>query len=249
VQPGKPFWLGVHLTIDPGWHVYWKNPGDTGLPTRVHLTLPDGFTAGPLQFPTPHRYQLPDNIVAFGYEDSVLLLTRVTPPDHLPADFNGNFQADVSWLVCADECVPGKQTLSLALQTASSPVPANQELFDEWVGQLPVDASESQNVVSVRDDSDITHSPKRFWVEITWKGNPPLSVEFFPIVPEDYDLNSTIVASKADTTRISFSVKPLAGRTPGAMTMQAVVGYTTIDGKYRGVNISVALPALADNNH
>src|ERR1700722_3147986 len=68
IQPGKPFWLGVRLTIDPGWHVYWKNPGDAGLATRVKFTLPNGFSAGPLQFPTPHRFDQPGNIVAFGYE-------------------------------------------------------------------------------------------------------------------------------------------------------------------------------------
>src|ERR1700722_15895266 len=68
VQAGKPFWLGVRLTIDPGWHVYWKNPGDAGLPTRVTFTLPNGFSAGPLRFPTPHRFDQPGNIVAFGYE-------------------------------------------------------------------------------------------------------------------------------------------------------------------------------------
>ena len=102
LQPRKPFWLGVRLSIDPGWHVYWKNPGDAGLPTRVTFTLPDGFTAGPLQFPTPRRFLQPGNIVVFGYENSVLLLTKITPPANLPADFQGQFQANVSWLVCSD---------------------------------------------------------------------------------------------------------------------------------------------------
>src|SRR5271168_3908009 len=74
IQPGKPFWLGVHFVIDPSWHIYWKNPGDAGLPTRVKLTLPDGFTAGPLQFPTPSRFEQPGGIVIYGYENSVTLL-------------------------------------------------------------------------------------------------------------------------------------------------------------------------------
>src|SRR5580658_4906281 len=100
IQLGKPFWLGVRLTIDSGWHVYWKNPGDAGLPTRVKLTLPPGFTAGPLQYPTPWRLDQPGGITVFGYEDSVLLLTQITPPATLPADFQGQFTAAVSWLVC-----------------------------------------------------------------------------------------------------------------------------------------------------
>jgi DsbC/DsbD-like thiol-disulfide interchange protein len=250
IQPGKPFWLGVHLTIDPGWHVYWKNPGDTGLPTRVSLTLPDGFTAGAVQFPTPNRYSLPDKITAYGYENSVLILARVIPPDHLPADFSGNFQATVSWLVCAEECIPGKQALSLNLGTSSSSAPANRELFDQWTGQLPVDAAESENVATINQDlDDLTHSPKGFSIEITWKGSTPESVEFFPLVPDDYELTDATVESDGNKSRISFSIHPLAGRKPGAMTMPAVVGYTTTTGQRRGVDISVALPALADNNH
>src|ERR1700728_141868 len=89
VQPGKPFWLGVRLKVDPGWHVYWKNPGDSGLPTRVKFSLPDGFTADALQFPAPQRLVLPGGIVCFGYENSVMLLAKITPPENLPADFRG----------------------------------------------------------------------------------------------------------------------------------------------------------------
>src|SRR5580658_5873876 len=98
VQPGKPFWLGVRLNIDPGWHVYWKNPGDSGLPTRVKFNLPDGFTAGELQYPVPHRIVFPGNIVCFGYENSVMLLAKINPPDNLPANFQGRFEANISWL-------------------------------------------------------------------------------------------------------------------------------------------------------
>src|SRR5580658_1441092 len=121
VQPGKPFWLGVKLTIDPGWHVYWKNPGDSGLPTRVKFSLPDGFTAGALEFPTPSRFVLPGNIVCFGYENSVLLLAKVTPPQTLPADSRSDCEAQVSWLVCSDVCIPGKASVSLTLGTSASP--------------------------------------------------------------------------------------------------------------------------------
>ena len=60
VSVGKPFTVGVLLKIDPGWHIYWKNPGDAGLPTKVKWTLPDGFTAGELRYPTPHEFTLPE---------------------------------------------------------------------------------------------------------------------------------------------------------------------------------------------
>src|SRR5271170_7385737 len=89
VTPGKPFYLGIKLTMDPGWHIYWKNAGDAGLPTRVAFSLPDGFTAGPLIFPTPQRLEQPGNIVNFGYEDTVMLMAQITPPQNLPENFSG----------------------------------------------------------------------------------------------------------------------------------------------------------------
>src|SRR5438067_6037154 len=67
VKAGKPFTLGVLLKIKPGWHVYWKNPGDSGLPTRVTWKLPEGFTADELRFPIPTRFDQPGDIIGYGY--------------------------------------------------------------------------------------------------------------------------------------------------------------------------------------
>ena len=244
IQPGKPFWLGVRLAIDPGWHVYWKNPGDAGLPTRVKLTLPDGFTADPLQFPTPSRFEQPGNIVVFGYENSVMLLTKVTPPPDLPANFQGQFQAAVTWLVCSDICVPGKAALNLTLGTSPQSSPANRELFDDWLGQLPVKWAGNPEVVSV----DASTSGKVI-VEVAWTHAAPDSVDFLPEDLEDYSIEGVQVKSAQNTTTIGFTAKPLAGKNPGPTTLEAVLGYFNRDGKRRGLIFSVALPARADNNH
>ncbi|MGD0768194.1 MAG: protein-disulfide reductase DsbD domain-containing protein [Tepidisphaeraceae bacterium] len=252
VQPGKPFWLGVRLSIDPGWHVYWKNPGDAGLPTRVTFTLPDGFTAGLLQFPTPRRFVQPGNIVAFGYEDSVMLLTKITPPPNLPADFQGRFQAAVSWLVCSDVCIPGKATASLALGSSTSPAPANRELFDDWISQLPVNWANNPEVAAVHSRTtpgNANPSSRSFAVEIAWTHPAPDPVDFLPEALDDYNILETDVKSSQDTTVIGFTLQPLAGKTPGPGMLQAVAGYLDKDGKRRGINISVALPAQAANNH
>ncbi|MEQ1839834.1 MAG: protein-disulfide reductase DsbD domain-containing protein, partial [Verrucomicrobiales bacterium] len=56
IQPGVPFTLGLQFTIDPTWHTYWANPGETGIPTSLKLTLPEGFSAGELQFPVPKKF-------------------------------------------------------------------------------------------------------------------------------------------------------------------------------------------------
>jgi thiol:disulfide interchange protein DsbD len=244
IQPGKPFSLGVRLSIDPGWHVYWSNPGDAGLPTRVIFTLPDGFTAGPVQFPTPRRFVQPGNIVAFGYEDSVLLLAKITPPADLPADFQGHFKAAVSWLVCADVCILGKASPSLDLGSSTSPAPANRQLFDDWISQLPVNWADDPDVAAVQ----VHPSSRSCSVEITWTHPAPKSVDFFPQALDDYNILQTRVKSSQNTTAIAFTQEPLAGKSPGPVSLQAVVGYLDKDGNRRGINISVALPAWDANN-
>lgn len=244
IQPGKPFLLGVRLSIDPGWHVYWKNPGDAGLPTRVKFTLPDGFTAGPLQFPTPRRFAQPGNIVAFGYENSVMLLTKITPPQNLPPDFHGQFQADVNWLVCSTVCIPGKATVSLNLATSAASSPANKEIFDDWTAQLPV-----KSLPDVQVTTTFEIAKRQGFVLIIWPRAAPDSAEFIPGALDDYNITDAPVISTQNQTEIRFTAQPLAGKTPGSTTLESVLGYLDNDGNRRGLIISVALPAPTRNNH
>ena len=238
IQPGKPFYLGVRLTMDEGWHVYWKNPGDSGIPTRVTFKLPDGFTAGPLQYPTPHRFVQPGNITIFGYEGSVLLLSQVTPPATLPPDFQGQFSANVSWLVCQEECIPGKAAISLTLSSASSSQPDNRELFDTWIGQLPVDSARSPDIASVNS----SFSGKTCTLTITWTHGAPDSIDFLPDPSDDYTIGPADLKSSQNTTTITFTADLLAGRHPGPTTMHAVLGFQGDQQNRRGINIPVALP-------
>src|SRR2546421_10505162 len=83
VKPGQPFRAGVLLKLKPGWHVYWKNPGDSGSPTRVKWNLPEGWKTGELEYPIPQRIELPGSIINYGYEDEVMLLASVTPAKDL----------------------------------------------------------------------------------------------------------------------------------------------------------------------
>ncbi|HLL91046.1 MAG TPA: protein-disulfide reductase DsbD domain-containing protein [Tepidisphaeraceae bacterium] len=138
VQPGKPFTLAVRLAIDPGWHLYWIEPGNGGLPTRVKFTLPDGFTVGETRFPVPVRFRQPGDLVGYGYEREFALLADVTPPADWPVGKDVPVRADVSWLACSDKvCDPGKQTVTLTLPSSSEPSPTNAEQFQAWRDELP----------------------------------------------------------------------------------------------------------------
>jgi thiol:disulfide interchange protein DsbD len=84
VSAGKPLSLGLLIRHAPHWHTYWKNPGDSGLPTTLEWTLPAGVQAGPIEWPTPKRLPI-GPLVNYGYDGTVLLPVTVA----VPADFRG----------------------------------------------------------------------------------------------------------------------------------------------------------------
>src|SRR6476646_3333099 len=100
VQAGRPVTLGLKLRMEPQWHTYWKNPGDSGLPTRIQWILPAGWKAGPIQWPYPS--QLPVGpLMNYGYEDDIVLLSELTPPANV-APGTADIKAKAEWLVCKD---------------------------------------------------------------------------------------------------------------------------------------------------
>jgi thiol:disulfide interchange protein DsbD len=106
---GEPAPAGLYFKLEPGWHVYWKNAGDSGEPPHMRWTLPEGITAGPLQFPAPQRLPL-GPLMDFGYEDEVLFpfaLNVAKTANPGPATLH----AKVDWLVCREVCIPGKAEL------------------------------------------------------------------------------------------------------------------------------------------
>src|SRR5664280_166020 len=100
---------GLYFKLEPGWHIYWKNPGDAGEPPHIHWTLPNGISATPMQFPAPKRLPL-GPLMDYGYEDEVLFpvtlnVAKTTKPGLAV------LHAHVDWLVCRGSCIPGKADL------------------------------------------------------------------------------------------------------------------------------------------
>ena len=118
IQPGIPFWVGLKLKMEEGWHVNWKNPGDAGLAPSIKWELPEGFTAGEIQWPIPERL-LVSEFVLFGYEGTVLLPVEITPPATIENE-KFSITASCDWVVCGEVCVPGEAKLSLELLVKQS---------------------------------------------------------------------------------------------------------------------------------
>src|SRR3954471_13091013 len=81
-KPGEPFWVGLRQTMRPKWHTYWKNPGESGLPTEINWTLPAGAKAGPIVWPVPALIDV-GGVINYGFHDDVLLMVKMTPPADL----------------------------------------------------------------------------------------------------------------------------------------------------------------------
>ncbi len=135
IVPGQPFQAGLLLEMAEGWHTYWEYSGDAGLPTTIQWQLPQGFTAGPIDWPVPEAKLEPGDIQTYAYGGRVLLLTTITPP----AGVSGNItlKAKADWLVCKETCIPGGAELELTLPVAANSSPANAALFEEFRSQLP----------------------------------------------------------------------------------------------------------------
>src|SRR5690349_3637523 len=125
--------LAIHMRTAPGWHGYWLNPGDAGLPMDVKWQLPAGYTVGPLQYPVPSRLTVA-GLMNYVYERDYAVLVRLK----VPADAKGTvpIRADAHWLACTDKiCVPEEGQLSLDLPIGSGMT--NRAQFDEWRRALP----------------------------------------------------------------------------------------------------------------
>ncbi|OGR95143.1 MAG: hypothetical protein A2902_02095 [Elusimicrobia bacterium RIFCSPLOWO2_01_FULL_64_13] len=139
VQPGRPVRLGVRLAMEEGWHVYWENPGDSGLPTEVLWKAPEGFRAGPVIRPAPEIFGEPP-VVNYGHDGTVLLVSEMSVPSRIRAD-GVTVAARVEWLECRDVCLPGRADLSIRLPVRPrmpAPSPENAEIFRSALSNAPV---------------------------------------------------------------------------------------------------------------
>lgn len=117
--PGSTAMIGLHLAHAPHWHTYWINPGDSGLATKLAWTLPPGYRAGDIQWPTPQRLTQ-GRIYDFGYTGNTLLPVALQVPEDARPGTIAHLQVEARWLVCREQCIPGKTKLKLDLPIGPS---------------------------------------------------------------------------------------------------------------------------------
>jgi len=176
IELGRPFWAGLDFRLEPGWHIYWANPGDSGEPPRIAWSLPPGFAAGPIRWPVPRR--IPDHsLIDYGYEGEVLLPVEIKPPPGLEPGSEVRLSASVRWLVCRDICVPGRAQVDLSLRAggAADVRAATPPLFARTLAALPRPAPAAWKVSARAHD--------RWLVLDVVTGTPESAAMFFPLDP------------------------------------------------------------------
>ena len=164
--PGETLKLGLLLEHDAGWHTYWKNPGDSGLPTRMEFALPDGLVAGEIEWPLPER-QPAGGLVNFGYSHTELLPVSVAVPADIAAESIA-ITLKASWLICELECIPGSGEYRLELPVAQSAQPS------AYAGAFERAAARQARVLEV----DVRYRAEKSGVVIAIPLDGPLATEF-----------------------------------------------------------------------
>ena len=143
VAPGETFRVGVAFSMDAHWHIYWRNPGEAGVPTDVGWSGED-VEFGPLEWSAPERFaEAGGDITVFGYEDRVILYSEATVDEAASGEIEIAAKAD--YLACENACMPGAARLHRTIPVGDETVRAETEVMsalDEFSARVPRSASE-----------------------------------------------------------------------------------------------------------
>ena len=182
IQPGKNFYVGIYFQLPEHTHIYWKNPGNSGLPTQIHWTLPQGMTASPILWPYPKRLKAFGD-VTYGYENRVLLMSKITGSPNVQAGDSVNINAKVEWLLCSEACVPGQSELSKSFRIEDkAPEPDNTwiNVFQSARKQLPQPTNEWEFKATAKG--------KQIEIQVLSQKKPPEAVDNLIFFPEQESL-------------------------------------------------------------
>jgi thiol:disulfide interchange protein DsbD len=167
--------------LEPGWHIYWINPGDSGQPPSFKWQMPAGFSAGEIRWPHPDRMQTSKELIDYGYHDDVLLPLTIHPPSAISNRTSVEFGVEAKWLVCREVCIPEHAQLRLSLPVAATAItdPQHAQLFDKTEKLLPqpLPRTWKASAMSSKDGFALAIHARK----------PITKAEFFPLDPGQID--------------------------------------------------------------
>jgi thiol:disulfide interchange protein DsbD len=233
VKPGESFDIALRFKIESGWHMYWTNPGDSGMPPRVQWNLPAGVTVSELKFPVPKRIDVGGGLTSFGYEDELVLLATVTTTADvkLPLELTG----DVKWLVCKETCVSEKQSVALKLNNEpTGGAAAVKADFERWRAALPVPAPKNSVI-----ELWVTHKGDAGSINVNGLPQGAKDADIFPPRSSMLEYGKptmTMMASLHESVSLPFRILPGEVKNHSG---DAVVAYTDKNGQRVGLLLKV----------
>jgi DsbC/DsbD-like thiol-disulfide interchange protein len=234
VVPGRELTLGARFDVEPGWHIYWLNPGQSGLPTEADFRAPPGFKIGAVRFPGPARFESPGPITSYGYEGLAMLSAVVAAPTSL-AGPTVQFSVQASWLACSDVCVPGRGVAEIVLDAArpgEAPAAAHAPLFARHRDALPRPFAELGAAAPAwkRDQRQVL---------LALAVPDAERLEYFPASGEDLALVSQASVPAGAGQRLELTYKPQSR----AVKSAGVLAVTTARGvRYYAVDLEEPSP-------
>ena len=236
VQPGTEFTLGVRLTMDPGWHTYWKNSGEAGLPTGIDWELPEGFRAGEILWPLPEKYIESGDILTYGYGKETMLLIPFLAPPSLQSGSEVTFRAEVTWLECEAICVPGAADLELTLPVLDAPArPDNEGLFERYRMQIPVPLSDAGDI-----QLEVETERGMILLRATLASPDNGDIDFYAELHDEIYAGRTRFAPDPSGGTVTVPLRAFQ-RVKGPTTLGGVLIYQGKGGDRRGVGMEIAL--------
>lgn len=236
LQPGKPSWVAISMSIDGHWHAYWKNPGDAGMAPIITWNLPEGFKVSEVQWPTPTLFNL-SSAVGLGYEGKVVFLAQITPPASFKSSSPVEISADMRWVVCSDStCLPGDETIALTLPVSNDLPKMNESTKDFF--------AEARARIPKKHDLFKAERKEKNSVTLTFEHNSSDGFHeafFFPEEKKtiDYKTKITLTRSEDNPNHHSISLKEFESAAKASSLKGVLVLKTSTTSEAFDVNIQI----------
>ena len=238
--PGTTTTVALRLAIDRGWHTYWRNPGESGLPTTLAWRLPPGYAAGDIAWPAPKALSA-GPLVNYGYEGEVFHLVPLTVPAGATLGATATLAARADWLVCKETCVPESADLSLDLPVAREAAPSR------WHDAIAATQAALPQPLPASWSAQATANGARIALALTAPANArdPGALQFFAYDERRIEASAPQVREAGGRDRFVLDL-PVSHELKGEFAalrgvLRAANGFTTGAGTVDAVSVDVPI--------
>lgn len=242
-KPGDTVWVGVDMKMEPGWHTYWKNPGEAGMATTIAWQLPPGITAGQIEWPLPHKFP-PIEVTTYGYTNENMLLVPLKIGSNVPKGAV-TLTANLAWLECEDVCIPVKLSAQTTLQIGNETKPsADAAEIESWKTKVPESNDPAAWSCSAWWEGPATGDTRDLIIDRRSLDNaavktPLAGADFFPGGNDNYEIQpaTKILAADSSEVRLRKVVEKYSGDWPAEIS--GVIVVEPRDGSRSGVAVQM----------